>query len=225
VNIYTQTLTLTQKCKNLNGDKLLTCWFGKRRHKQAAPFVRTERDALENPYANVKPSRKPRRKPERGKVTSKMLERIGEGLAKAIFAKHGIKLAKIPLIQGFYGYKSQDVDFVSEAARVKVEAKTWWVFKKSFPLARISDNERGYLDTSTRNGFKCYITIALLETELATRSACSVFYVIPWLEWLNIEDSLKTRQKGNFQGRSLRKCDLDLLEKFILRKVKGRWRV
>jgi len=167
---------------------------------------------------------KPTRRRDPNKPTAKDLERIGEGLTKYLLKKVGLKLTKIPLIENYYGYTSQDVDFRDEAHRLKVEAKAWWLQggKNNFPVRRVSTNERRYLNAAIATGWQAWVTIALLDT-LPTRKACNTFYVIPWRAWLQIEVELLKRAGGNYKGKSLRVRDLDLLEGYAIVREGRRW--
>ena len=174
--------------------------------------------------ATVKPPRK-RRDPN--KPTPKQLRDIGEGLTKYIFNRVGVKLRKIEQIEGWGGYwKSVDVDYANDAHRVKVEAKTWWTKhgKNSFALSRVSDKERRYMARGPREGFRCYMSIALLDGD-PTRKACQTFYVIPWGAWMQIEAELLQRAAGNYKGKSLRVKDLDLLDGFAIVRNGTRWQI
>jgi len=198
--------------------------YGARRKAQAQAQALRPPPTNERPWAEGLREQGTTIKPKRKKTKSQKLGTIGEGLAKLCLSKIGVSLTKIPLIEAYYGYKSIDVDFRDEARRVKVEAKAWWTKggKNSFPLSRFSDNERRYMREGIVTGFKCWITIALLDGE-PTRSACNAVYVIPWTRWLEIEAQLSARAAGNYKGLSLRVRDLDLLEGYAIVREGRRW--
>lgn len=202
---------------------LLDEWFP--RNKKPQRETQPEHGAIDAPlrWTGIEPEpRKTKRDPDR--ITAKQLERIGEGLTRDVLAKFDISLSKIPLVEGYYGYTSIDVDFQGawDGHPLKVEAKTWWIARNSFPLSRISKNERGYLRRGLRDGFNCWLTFALLRDE-PKRSACNELYVIPWGDWLFIESQLQERASGNFKGASLRECDLDLLDGYALLRDGRQW--
>ena len=170
------------------------------------------------------PKAKKRRDPS--KPTPAQLRRIGEGLTKYIFQKAGFPLRKIEEHEAWPGgpYKPVDLDYCNDAHRIKAEAKTWWTKHgtNNFPLSRISENQRRFFRNALNNVWRAYLTIALLDAE-PTRKACDVVYIIPWAEWLKIEDELQTRTSGNYKGKSFRVRDLDLLEPFAVRRHGRRW--
>lgn len=164
-----------------------------------------------------------KRKPKPG--SAQALKIIGEGLTRDIFKNQlGITLNKVPQVLGYYGYQATDVDFQGfhEGRDMRVEAKAWWVAKKSFPLTRFSDNERVYLNQAVRRGYHTWVTIALLDGE-PTRGACNAFYVLPWGRWLEIEAALRGRAKGRYKGKSMRERDIDLLEGLAIVRRGRRW--
>jgi len=171
------------------------------------------------------PVRKKKRDPHN--PTSKQLERIGEGLTRDVFKNQlKIELTKIQTFVNRAGYnQSQDVDFqgAHNGRPLKVEAKAWWIAHKVFPLSRFSDNERAYMRRGLAGGFQCWVTIAILDTEEPSRTNCYALYVIPWAQWLKIEQALAARASGNYKGKSLRRKDLDLIEGCQIVKVKRRW--
>jgi len=173
------------------------------------------------------PAVTPQRRRDPNKPTPNQLKNIGEGLTKYILKKAGINLRKIEQIAGWGGYyKSVDVDFVDDARRVKVEAKTWWTKggKNNFPLSRFSKKERQYLYRAGWNGWRAWVTIALLDGA-PSRQACNTFYVILWPEWMRIEAELRRRASGNYEGKSLRVRDLDLLARYAIGRDGTRWAI
>ena len=171
--------------------------------------------------------KKPRKKRDPHKVTAKQLERIGEKLTQYVFDKLlNVSLRKIPLVEGYYGFKSIDVDFLGSygGRPLKVEAKTWWIARNGFPLSRFSDNERMYMQRGLDDGFLCWIAIAVLR-DRPKRSACNELYVLSWSEWLNIEQTLAERASGNFKGRSMRKRDIDLLNGYAITRNGRQWEI
>lgn len=219
-------------------------WFP-RTKKAAVPVERTTaenfRERLEATHDNLahggyaagqareefasgpRPSRR-KRKPKPG--SAKSLERIGEGLARDTFKNQlGIMLTKIPTGYNWAGHPlSTDVDFQGsyQGRPLKVEAKAWWCARKSFPLARFSVNERRYLNNGVAQGWQCWVTIALLDGE-PRRGACNNLYVLPWSRWLQIEAELRQRAKGNYEGKSFRRRDLDLLDGLAIVRQGRRW--
>lgn len=190
-------------------------------------FPRADNGAPPEPNTDpgiIDGARYDRRKSAHRKSTAKNLERIGEGLTHDVLEKFGVTLRKIPLLPGYYGYISVDVDFQGayQGRPLKVEAKTWWVARKSFALSRFSENERGYMRRGLNEGWQCWVSIALLDGE-PTRRACNTLYVLSWEDWLNIESQLAARAAGNFKGRSLRAGDIDLLSGYEVRRVKRQW--
>lgn len=177
----------------------------------------------ENYFGKLRPKKK------KTATKAKELEQIGEGLTKAVFKNQlGIKLTKVPLVISFtyHGIRrtSTDVDFTGfHAGRdIRVEAKTWWSAKKGFPLARFSDRERGFLRQAVARGYHAWVTIALLDGE-PTRGACNNLYVLSWTKWLEIEAALRGRAAGRFEGKSLRRRDLDLLDGLAIARHGRRW--
>jgi len=204
----------------------LDLWFPRqnRAPKKVAPPT-PDPDGTTPPiwFREAVPERKAKPR-DPNKVTAKKLERIGEGLTKDVLKKFGISLSKIPLIESYYGYKSIDVDFRGsyQGRPLKVEAKTWWRARKNFPLSRFSRNERGYMRRGIAEGFQCWVTFAVLDTE-PRRGACNALYVLTWQEWVRIEAELLARAAGNYKGRSMRKRDLDLLDGFAIVRKSRRW--
>jgi len=202
---------------------LLDEWFEPRKIKKQRPAPAPEPGVIEQPQRWAVGPQPKTTKRDPNRVTSKQLERIGEGLTRDVLGKFGIPLHKVPLVEGFYGYTSIDVDFqgVYQGRPLKVEAKAWWSERANFPLSRFSKNERGYMQRGMAQGFQCWITIALLDTE-PTRGACNHLYVVPWSDWLIIEGLLGERVSGNYKGRSMRGRDIDLLDGYAIVRD-GRW--
>ena len=204
---------------------LLDEWFEPRKVKKQRPAPAPEPGVIEQYQRwDIGPQPKTKKR-DPNRVTAKQLERIGEGLTKDVLGKFGIPLHKIPLTEGYYGFSSLDVDFngAYQGRPLKVEAKAWWMARSStFALSRFSKNERGYMQRGIAQGFHCWITIALLDTD-PTRGACNHLYVVPWLDWLLIEDELGERVSGNFKGRSMRGRDIDLLAGYAIVRESRRW--
>jgi len=199
-------------------------WFGPRKQKQQRPTPTPEQGVITVELRwDVGPQVKTKKR-DPNRVTAKTLERIGEGLTRDVLGKFGIGLHKIPLVENYYGYTSTDVDFQGayQDRPLKVEAKAWWLAQSNFALSRFSANERGYMRRGLRDGFQCWVTIALLDIE-PTRSACNALYVLPWEHWLQVELALLDRATGNYKGQSLRKCDLDLLNGYAIVREGRRW--
>ena len=203
---------------------LLDEYFPRPEPKQR-PQPAPEQGVIEQPQRWAVGPQPKTTKRDPNRVTAKQLERIGEGLASYVLGKFGIVLYKIPLVEGYYGYTSIDVDFQGayQGRPLKVEAKAWWSERSStFALSRFSKNERRYMGRGLAQGFQCWITIALLDTE-PTRGACNHLYVVPWSDWLIIEGLLGERAGGNFKGRSMRVRDIDLLDGYAIVRDGRRW--
>ena len=223
-SIEFKTLIHTAKCAGLDGEALATCWFGPPKYTLSETPAE-EPDVLYNPWHKVERQRKPKKKAKRDRnaTTPQKRGRMGEALTKFIYEKKGILLKKIVHTPMRH---SLDVDFTCDEKFIKVEAKAWWIYNTNrFNLARITDKERGYLARASRSGWDCFITIMLLTDADATRRGCDTLYNIPWLAWLELEAALKGRSAGNYKGASIRKRDLVLIEKYAIKRIKGRWAV
>jgi hypothetical protein len=99
---------------------------------------------------------------------------------------------------------------------------------KNFPLDRISDRERGFLDRSVKRGNDTWVLCLWWDEVEPDKFDCDLMHLVPWIEWKQIEADLKAKATGNFKGKSLRrKIDLKTgWEKYaILKGDNGRWQL
>jgi hypothetical protein len=92
---------------------------------------------------------------------------------------------------------------------------------KNFPLDRISDRERGFLDRSVRRGNDTWVLCLWWDEVEPDKFDCDLMHLVPWPEWKQIEADLLAKASGNYKGRSIRrKIDLKTSwEKYAI--VKG----
>ncbi len=127
---------------------------------------------------------------------------------------------------------SQDVDFdllrplgVGDCRSItKVEIKG--TLGNSFPLSRLSDRERGFLNRAVARGYSAWILCLWWHTTDAGQD-CELMHLVPWAEWKQFELDLQAKATGNFKGKSIRRR-IDLKtgwDKYTIRKVNGRWQI
>ncbi len=127
---------------------------------------------------------------------------------------------------------SQDVDFdllrplgVGDCRSItKVEIKG--TLGNSFPLSRISDRERGFLNRALAHGYSAWL-LCLWWHKTATGQDCELMHLVPWAEWKQIEADLEAKAAGNFKGKSIRRR-IDLKtgwDQYAIRKVNQRWQL
>jgi hypothetical protein len=125
---------------------------------------------------------------------------------------------------------SQEVDFtiyrpVANGQRRTVritDVEVKGTLGDSFPLARISDRERSFLDRSASRGHDTWI-LCLWWHKTDTAPDCDLMHLIPWIEWRQIEADLRDRANGNFKGKSIRKIDRKGWDIYAIRKIGSRW--
>jgi hypothetical protein len=126
---------------------------------------------------------------------------------------------------------SQDVDFdllrplgLGDCRSItKVEIKG--TLGNSFPLARLSDRERGFLNRALAHGYSAWI-LCLWWHKTDTGQDCELMHLVPWAEWKQIEAALKANAAGNFKGKSIRrKVDLKGWDRYAITKVNSRWQL
>jgi hypothetical protein len=126
------------------------------------------------------------------------------------------------------------------AARAEVEVKT---FSEVFQFSEIKSHQATFLDESKERGELAMVSLVEHEAGQIVRG-----FWIPWpaknkeggywhregyglgyevslknLAWVRAQ--LKKRVSGNFKGKSLRPQDQDLLEDFLVEKVKNKWQL
>jgi hypothetical protein len=127
---------------------------------------------------------------------------------------------------------SQEVDYdllrplgVGDCRSItKVEIKG--TLGNSFPLSRISDRERGFLNRAVARGYTAWI-LCLWWDKTVTGQDCELMHLVPWAEWKQIEADLLTKATGNFKGKSIRRR-IDLKtgwDQYTIRKVNQRWQL
>lgn len=179
-------------------------------------------------------------KPDRNKT-----KRQSESLCKRQFKKFfGVKLVKVrdDLMDGPHGHYrvSSDVDFrgdmpllvngIIQVRPVRVECKgiTVKANKKGvhgwagrFSLSRISKTQRQYLEENRLAGG---LSILFLSYHLEGKVVRT--YIVSWKGWLDIEEELRLiKSPKNFQGKSLRTWDLELLNTSEVFKRNARWQL
>ena len=175
-------------------------------------------------------------KPDRLKT-----KRQSESLCKRQFQKFfNVKLVKVrdDLMTGPHGnYRvSKDVDFqgtmflvtngITQPRPLRVECKGITLkfnnvakVRGSFALSRISDIQRGYLQTNRMMG-----GISVIYLSYHLEGQCDLSYIVSWRQWQRVEEELKERTQGNFHGKSLRyPTDMLLLETAQVYKHNSRW--
>jgi hypothetical protein len=127
---------------------------------------------------------------------------------------------------------SQDVDYdllrplgVGNCRSItKVEIKG--TLGNSFPLSRISDRERGFLNRALARGYSAWL-LCLWWDRTTTGQDCELMHLVPWAEWKQIEADLQAKAAGNFKGKSIRRR-IDLKtgwDQYTVRKVNQRWQL
>jgi hypothetical protein len=127
---------------------------------------------------------------------------------------------------------SQDVDFdllrplgiggCHSIAKVEIKG----TLGNSFPLTRISDRERGFLNRALAYGYSAWI-LCLWWHKTTTGQDCELMHLVPWAEWKQIEADLEAKAAGNFKGKSIRRR-IDLKtgwDQYAIRKVNQRWQL
>ena len=123
---------------------------------------------------------------------------------------------------------STDVDYIMTRQNgdgtqrvTKIEVKG--TITDSFPLSRVSDRERAFLNESRRNGFDTWIMFVWwVKTD--KRPDCDLMHLMTWNQFEQIERDLKASAKGNFKGNSIRrKIDLKNWSQYAINKVNSRW--
>ena len=103
----------------------------------------------------------------------------------------------------------------------KIEVKG--TITDSFPLSRVSDRERRFLNESRRKGFDTWIMFVWWR-KTDRRPDCDQMHIMTWDQFEQIERELKASAKGNFKGNSIRrKIDLKNWSRFEINKVNNRW--
>lgn len=123
---------------------------------------------------------------------------------------------------------STDVDYIMTRQNgdgtqriTKIEVKG--TITDSFPLSRVSDRERRFLNESRRKGFDTWIMFVWWR-KTDRRPDCDQMHIMTWDQFEQIERELKASAKGNFKGNSIRrKIDLKNWSRFEINKVNNRW--
>ena len=206
-------------------------WFG----PKAEPEDGEEQEADDG----IIPGLRARRKRVRGGAkTPQALKRKAEDLTRYIFQNlfnaqiSKSQVQEIVTDRGVFN-KSTDVDFVGSMPilhngspivyPIKVDAKGW--AGRSFPLSRVSDNERKYFEAGLRANMGCLLSIAVWPQDAKSygRGDVEAVYLVTWRRWLMLERALENMASGNFKGKSLRRKDLDDLSDCAIVKTSGRW--
>jgi hypothetical protein len=103
----------------------------------------------------------------------------------------------------------------------KVEVKG--TITDTFPLSRVSERERRFLNEARRKGFDTWILMVWWK-KTEKRPDCDQMHLMTWGDFEQIEIDLKAKASGNFKGNSIRrKIDLKDWQRFEIDKVNGRW--
>ncbi len=132
-----------------------------------------------------------------------------------------------------FQWVSQDVDFnllrpvgVGDCRSItKVEIKG--TLGNSFPLSRISDRERSFLNRALAHGYNAWVLCLWWHTTI-TGQDCELMHLVPWADWKQIEAALQAKATGNFKGKSIRRR-IDLKTGWDLYAIRkgdnGRWQL
>jgi hypothetical protein len=123
---------------------------------------------------------------------------------------------------------SSDVDYIMSRSLgdgtfriTKIEVKG--TITDSFPLSRVSERERRFLNESRRKGFDTWM-LMVWWNKTDKRPDCNQMHLMTWDAFEQIERDLKSAASGNFKGNSIRrKIDLKGWSKYEINKVNGRW--
>lgn len=123
---------------------------------------------------------------------------------------------------------SSDVDYIMSrpigdgAFRItKIEVKG--TITDTFPLTRLSERERRFLNESRRKGFDTWV-LFVWWSKTDKRPDCDQMHLMTWNDFEQVEIDLKSKASGNFKGNSIRrKIDLKDWQRFEINKVNGRW--
>lgn len=130
-------------------------------------------------------------------------------------------------VRGMEQWISQDVDYimtedVSGLKRItKIEVKG--TITDSFPITRISDRERGFLDRSVRQGYQTWLLL-MWWNKTDKRPDCELMHLFTWRQWLQVEADQRAKSSGNYKGASIRrKIDLADWSRYEIAKSGTRW--
>lgn len=184
--------------------------------------------------------RQKRIKPRGGTKSPQALKRKAEELTRYIFTNlfnaeiSKSQVQEIITDKGIFN-KSTDVDFVGSmpilsngtaiSYPIKIDAKAW--SGASFPLSRVSPNERQYFSDGLRAKMGCLLALVVwpLDAKSYGRGDVDAVYLVPWKLWLKLENQLAGMAAGNFKGKSLRRSDLNLLSGCAVVKDGRRWQL
>lgn len=123
---------------------------------------------------------------------------------------------------------SSDVDYIMSRPvgdgtfRItKIEVKG--TITDSFPLSRVSERERRFLNESRRKGFDTWL-LMVWWSKTDKRPDCNQMHLMTWDMFEQVERDLKASASGNFKGNSIRRrVDLKGWSMFEINKVNGKW--
>lgn len=216
-------------------NSILDDYFPREETPQAPPEKQVETGVIEG-----LPTKRKRARGAGGKRKPHVIRRKSEELARYLFNKVlGASVTKsqvqeVPTQRGVF-YKSTDVDLVGSMPLRKSGVATVYPVKVevkgltggTFPLSRISDHERRYLNDGRRAGAACFVCLIVWPKAAETISRGNVerVFLVSWRRWLECEAELLSRAAGNFKGQSLRRKDFDLFGGCEVVKVSRRWQL
>lgn len=176
---------------------------------------------------------------EMGQVKDKRKSRFDVGAKSEERAKGWLErffnadVRKAPLreVNTFRGpvWISQDVDYimtedVSGLKRItKIEVKG--TITDSFPITRISERERAFLNRSEKQGYQTWLLL-MWWNKTDKRPDCDLMHLITWAQWKQIEIDQLAKSSGNYKGGSIRrKIDLKDWTRYEIRKDGSRWKL